>query len=128
MLPCSGTAICEIPGPVPPTPTASGSGTRTGRWSATADRTPQAGTITSVGTGVKADLTHSALNTLGGHRVDGGRSIVLVEVTSTPMLETDTYGADETIRFHGDLQRSSGRDRGPGFHVLGSAARALFGT
>ena len=48
---------------------------------------------------MKANLIHSALNTLGGHRVDGGRSIVLVEVTSTPMLETDTYGADETIRF-----------------------------
>ena len=78
-----------------------------GIWIGDQDRTlvgdrmsnPQTGAITSVGTGVKADLTHSALNTLGGHRVDGGRSIVLVEVTSTPMLETDTYGADETIRF-----------------------------
>ncbi len=59
----------------------------------------QNGTITSVATGVKVNFAHSALNTLGGHRVDGGRSIVLVEVTSTPMLETDTYGADETIRF-----------------------------
>ena len=59
----------------------------------------QNGTITSVATGVKVNFAHSALDTLGGHRVDGGRSIVLVEVTSTPMLETDTYGADETIRF-----------------------------
>ena len=78
-----------------------------GIWIGDQDRTlvgdrmsnAQAGTITSVDTGVKANLTHSALNTLGGHRVDGGRSIVLVEVTSTPMLETDTYGADETIQF-----------------------------
>ena len=78
-----------------------------GIWIGDQDRTlvgdrmsnAQAGTITSVDTGVKANLIHSALNTLGGHRVDGGRSIVLVEVTSTPMLETDTYGADETIRF-----------------------------
>ena len=59
----------------------------------------QNGTITSVATGVKVNFAHSALDTLGGHRVDGGRSIVLVEVTSTPMLETDTYGADETIQF-----------------------------
>ena len=78
-----------------------------GIWIGDQDRTlvgdrmsnAQAGTITSVDTGVKANLIHSALNTLGGHRVDGGRSIVLVEVTSTPMLETDTYGADETIQF-----------------------------
>ena len=78
-----------------------------GIWIGDQDRTlagdrmsnAQTGTITSVSAGVKVDLTHSALNTLGGHRVDGGRSIVLVEVTSTPMLETDTYGADETIRF-----------------------------
>ena len=78
-----------------------------GIWIGDQDRTlvgdrnsnPQTGTITSVGTGVKANLAHSALNTLDGHRVDGGRSIVLVAVTSTPMLETDTYGADETIRF-----------------------------
>ena len=59
----------------------------------------QNGAITSADTGVKVNFAHSALDTLGGHRVDGGRSIVLVAVTSTPMLETDTYGADETIRF-----------------------------
>ena len=33
------------------------------------------------------------------HKVDGTRSIVSVAVTSTPRLETDTYGAGETIRF-----------------------------
>ena len=65
----------------------------------------QNGAITSVDTGVKVDFTHSALDTLDGHRVDGGRSIVLVAVTSTPLLTSsgagspDTYGADETIRF-----------------------------
>ena len=50
--------------------------------------------------GVAADLDYE-----GGdsgerdHKVDGSRSIVSVEVTSTPQLETDTYGAGETILF-----------------------------
>ena len=40
-----------------------------------------------------------ARGTESGHKVDGSRSIVSVEVTSTPQLETDTYGAGETILF-----------------------------
>ena len=61
--------------------------------------TTQAGTITSTATGVAADLTHGVLGTQSGHKVDGSRSIVSVEVTSMPQLETDTYGATETIQF-----------------------------
>ena len=61
---------------------------------------PQAGAITSVATSTTAaDLSHSGLGTDADHKVDGSRSIVSVAVSSTPMLETDTYGAGETIRF-----------------------------
>ena len=60
---------------------------------------PQAGAITSTATGTAADLTHSELGTQSDHKVDGTRSIVSVAVTSTPQLETDTYGAGETIEF-----------------------------
>ena len=60
---------------------------------------PQAGEITSVATDVPADLDHSGPGTQSDHKVDGSRSIVSVEVTSTPRLETDTYGAGETIEF-----------------------------
>ena len=78
-----------------------------GIWIGNQDRTlvgdrmglPQAGAITSVATSTAADLTHSGLGTDADHKVDGSRSIVLVAVSSTPMLETDTYGAGETIRF-----------------------------
>ena len=78
-----------------------------GIWIGDQDRTlvgdrmglPQAGAITSVATSTAADLTHSGLGTDADHKVDGSRSIVLVAVSSTPMLETDTYGAGETIRF-----------------------------
>ncbi len=54
--------------------------------------------IVSAG-GVNADLDHAGDGTDSGHKVDGSRSIVSVAVSSTPMLETDTYGAGETIRF-----------------------------
>ena len=78
-----------------------------GIWIGDQDRTlvgarrlmAQSGTITSVATSTAADLTHSALGTDSAHKVDGSRSIVSVAVSSTPMLETDTYGAGETIRF-----------------------------
>ena len=78
-----------------------------GIWIGDQDRTlvgdrrlsTQAGTITSTATGVAADLTHGVLGTQSGHKVDGTRSIRTVEVTSTPLLETDTYGAGETIQF-----------------------------
>ncbi len=78
-----------------------------GIWIGDQDRTlvgdrmglPQAGAITSVATSTAADLSHSGLGTDADHKVDGSRSIVLVAVSSTPMLETDTYGAGETIRF-----------------------------
>ena len=60
---------------------------------------PQAGEITSVATDVPADLDHSGPGTQSDHKVDGTRSIVSVAVTSTPRLETDTYGAGETIEF-----------------------------
>ena len=69
------------------------------------DGTAQNGTIASVATTVAADLTHSQLGERSGHRVDGARSIVLVAVTSTPLLTSssgstpDTYGAGEKIRF-----------------------------
>ena len=46
-----------------------------------------------------ADLAHTGRGTESGHKVDGSRSIVSVEVTSTPLLESDTYGAGETIQF-----------------------------
>ena len=78
-----------------------------GIWIGDQDRTlvgdrngnPQSGTITSVATNTAADLTHVELGTQSDHKVDGSRSIVSVAVTSTPVLETDTYGAGETIRF-----------------------------
>ena len=61
--------------------------------------TTQAGAITSTATGTAADLTHTELGRQDNHKVDGTRSIVSVAVTSTPQLETDTYGAGETIEF-----------------------------
>ena len=61
--------------------------------------TTQAGAITSTATGTAADLTHAELGRQDNHKVDGTRSIVSVAVTSTPQLETDTYGAGETIEF-----------------------------
>ena len=78
-----------------------------GIWIGDQDRTlvgnrdgdPQNGTITSVATSTAADLTHAELGQQSGHKVDGSRSIVSVAVSSTPALETDTYGAGETIRF-----------------------------
>ena len=60
---------------------------------------PQSGTITSVATSTPADLDHVGPGTQSDHKVDGLRSIVSVAVSSTPALETDTYGAGETIRF-----------------------------
>ena len=79
-----------------------------GIWIGDQDRTlvgarrlmAQSGTIASVATSRAADLTHDALDgQQSDHKVDGSRSIVSVAVTSTPALETDTYGAGETIRF-----------------------------
>ena len=46
-----------------------------------------------------ANLGHGVQGTQNDHQVDGSRSIVQVAVSSTPELETDTYGAGETIRF-----------------------------
>ena len=54
--------------------------------------------IVSAG-GTNADLDHTGGGTDSDHKVDGSRSIVSVAVSSTPGLETDTYGAGETIRF-----------------------------
>ena len=62
------------------------------------DGNPQAGEITSVATGVPAHIDHVS-EAQPNHKVDGTRSIRTVEVISTPVLETDTYGAGETIRF-----------------------------
>ena len=77
-----------------------------GIWIANQDRTlvgdrnanAQTGTIASVATGEAANLTHSALGVLSGHKVDGTRSIVGIAVSSTPLLTSDTYGAGERIR------------------------------
>ena len=52
----------------------------------------QNGTITSAAIATAVDLTHDELGTQSDHKVDGTRSIVSVAVSSTPMLETDTYG------------------------------------
>ena len=62
------------------------------------DGNPQAGAITSVATGEPVFIDHPS-KSYGDHKIDGSRSIVSVEVTSTPRLETDTYGAGETILF-----------------------------
>ena len=62
------------------------------------DGNAQAGEITSVATGEPVFIDHPS-ESQGDHKVDGTRSIVSVAVTSTPRLETDTYGAGETIRF-----------------------------
>ena len=79
-----------------------------GIWIGDQDRTlvgnragnPQPGAITSVATtSTAADLTHAELGQDADHKADGSRSIVSVAVSSTPVLETDTYGAGETIRF-----------------------------
>ena len=55
--------------------------------------------IKAAGSTTDADLAHTGRGTQSGHKVDGTRSIRTVEVISTPQLETDTYGAGETIRF-----------------------------
>ena len=55
--------------------------------------------IKAAGSTTDADLAHTGRGTESGHKVDGTRSIVSVAVTSTPQLETDTYGAGETIEF-----------------------------
>ena len=73
--------------------------------------------------GVAADVDYAA----GGqgerdHKVDGSRSIVSVAVTSTPVLETDTYGAGETIRFRVTFNVDGGRGRGPGLRRSRSTA------
>ena len=78
-----------------------------GIWIGDQDRTlvgdrrgnPQNGAITSVASGLAVALVHSSIGTQSDHKVDGSRSIVSVAVSSTPMLETDTYGGRETIRF-----------------------------
>ena len=62
------------------------------------DGNAQAGEITSVATGEPAFIDHASKSN-ADHKIDGSRSIVSVEVTSTPQLETDTYGAGETILF-----------------------------
>ena len=62
------------------------------------DGDPQTGEITSAATGEPVFIDHPSEGQ-GDHKVDGSRSIVSVEVTSTPRLETDTYGAGETILF-----------------------------
>ena len=50
--------------------------------------------------GVDADLEHAGGSVSeSGHKVDGSRSVARVAVSSTPVLETDTYGRGETIRF-----------------------------
>ena len=56
--------------------------------------------IVAVAGAAAADLTWTGgRGTQSGHKVDGSRSIIQVEVSSTPVLESDTYGAGETIRF-----------------------------
>ena len=62
------------------------------------DGNAQAGEITSVATGEPVFIDHPS-ESQPNHKIDGSRSIVSVEVTSTPQLETDTYGAGETILF-----------------------------
>ena len=50
--------------------------------------------------GVDADLEHAGGSVSeSGHKVDGSRSVARVAVSSKPVLETDTYGRGETIRF-----------------------------
>ena len=97
----SGTATLVFGYTVP-----AGASDTDGIWIGDQDRTlvgnrnvnPQTGTITSVVTGVEADLTHAELGPQSGHKVDGSRSIVEVAVTSTPLLTSsggstpDTYG------------------------------------
>ena len=105
----SGTATLVFGYTVP-----AGASDTDGIWIGDQDRTlvgnrnvnPQTGTITSVASGVEADLTHAELGMQSGHKVDGSRSIVQMAVTSTPLLTSsggstpDTYGgAGETIRF-----------------------------
>ena len=76
-----------------------------GIWIGDQDRTlvgarrlmAQSGTIASVANSTAADLTHAEVGVQTGHKVDGSRTAVSVAVTSTPVLETDTYGAGETI-------------------------------
>ena len=63
------------------------------------DGNPQNGAIASVANSTAADLDHAELGEQSGHKVDGARSIRSVAVTSTPVVETDTYGEGETIRF-----------------------------
>ena len=68
--------------PRTPTTTASGSGIRTGRWSATATGIPQNGAITSVATSLPADITHGQLGELSGHKVDGSLAPPVVTIAA----------------------------------------------
>ena len=49
---------------------------------------------------------------------DTAPTVTDVAVTSTPVLETDTYGAGEDDPLHGDPQRGGDGDRGSGIRVL----------
>ena len=87
---------------------------------------PQNGTITSAAVGTAADLDHPGPGEQSGHKVDGTRSIRTVEVISTPQLETDTYGAGETIRFRVTFNVAVDVDGDPVFEFAldGGASRS----
>ena len=53
--------------------------------------------ITLTGTSTDASLAYATRVQRSDHKVNGSLSIVQVAVSSTPVLESDTYGAGETI-------------------------------
>ena len=79
-----------------------------GIWIGDQDRTlvgnrngkPQTGTITSVPTGTAADLTHSALGELSGHKVDG--SLTPPPPTTCTLNTGDRWCGVVTVGMHSD--------------------------
>ena len=55
--------------------------------------------ITLTGTSTDASLAYATRVQQSDHKVNGSLSIDSVAVSSTPVLESDTYGAGETIKF-----------------------------
>ena len=70
-------------------------------WNANSIRLDSDDSITGVVNGLAADLDHTALNKLEGHRIDPRPRAVSQEVTSDPVggTSSDTYGVGDMITF-----------------------------
>ena len=86
---------------------------------------PQAGAITSVATGVAADLTHSELGTQSGHKVDGSRT---TDNTPPSFTSSAAFDAAENRTAVGTVAAadSDSDDSVTGYEITGGADMALF--